>query len=204
MSVLFYSKEFARFGHITYSLRAQCDERNEYYSCMAIKRSDETVTARVTFPAEVMEVIFERIPFVLESLNRDRSWMTTMEIDNLLFHELFCVNIFYLDHRVWSISALVRVEDRSMYIGLHDSGEIPDVITAATSNNSRAIYYTVEALVLLQDTIEEALGAIDSRDEALGGVRKLIGGVKTSQEAFELMVNEALMHEPLEPEPTQS
>ena len=146
--------------------------------------------------------MFERIPFVLESLNRERSWITTMEIDNLLFHELFCVNIFYLDHRVRSISALVRVEDRSVYIGPHDSGEIPNVITAATSNNSRAIYYTVEALVMLQDTIEMALGAIDNRDEALGGVRKLIVGVKASPAAFELIVNEALMHEPLEQEHT--
>ena len=204
MSVLFYSKEFARFGHLAYSLRAQCDESNEYYTCTVTKRSDETVTARLTFPAEVMEVMFERIPFVLESLNRERSLITTMEIDNLLFHELFSVNIFYLDHRIWSISALVRVEDRSVYIGVHDSGEIPDVITAATSNSSRAIYYTVEALVMLQDTIEEAHGAINNRDEALGGVRKLIGGVKASPEAFELMVNETLMHEPLEQEHTPS
>ena len=117
-----------------------------------------------------------------------------MEIDNLLFHELFCVNVFYLNHRIWSISALVRVEDRFVCIGLHDSGEIPDELTAATSNNSSAIYFTVEALVLLQDTIEEALNSIDNRDEALGGARKLIGGVKASKETFELIVNEALMH----------
>ena len=98
----------------------------------------------------------------------------------------------------------MRVEDRSVYIGLHDSGEIPDVITAATGSNSRAIYYTVEALAMLQNAIEEALGAIDKRDEALGGVRKLIDGVKASPAAFELIVNEALMHEPLEQEHTPS
>ena len=138
--------------------------------------------------------MFKRIPFVFESLNRERSWITSMEIDNLLFHELFCVNVFYLNHRTWSISALVRVENCFVYIGLHDSGEIPDVLTAATSNNSRAIYFTVEALVLLQNTIEEALNSIDNRDEAFGGARKLIGGVKASKEAFELIVNKALMH----------
>ena len=154
MSVLFYSKEFARFGHLAYSLRAQCDESNEYYTCTVTKRSDETVTAYLTFSAEVLEVMLERIPHVFNSLYRERTWITTMEINNLLFHELFSANLFYQNHRVWSISALVRVEDRSVYIGLHESSEIPDVITAATGSNSRAIYYTVEALAMLQDTIE--------------------------------------------------
>ena len=168
------------------------------------KRSDETVTARLTFPAGVMEVMYERIPFVFQTLNKERSWITTMENDNLIFHELFCANVFYQHHRVWSISALVRVENRSVYIGLHYSGEISNVMTAATSNNSRAVYYTVEALAMLQDTIEEALGAIDNRNEAFGGVRKLIDGVKASPAAFVLIVNEALMHEPLEQEHTPS
>ena len=98
----------------------------------------------------------------------------------------------------------MRVEDRSVYIWLHDSGEIPDVITAATSNNSRAIYYTVEALAILQHSIDEALAAIDNQDEALDGVRKLIGGVKAIPAAFEMIVNEALMHEPMELEQTHS
>ena len=57
---------------------------------------------------------------------------------------------------------------------------------------------------MLKDTIEEALAAIDNRDEALGEVRKLIGGVKASKEAFEVIVNEALMHDPLEAENTPS
>ena len=68
MRVLFYSKEFARFGHLAYSLRAQCDESNEYYTCTIAKRSDETVTSRLTFPTEVLEVILERIPHVFNSL----------------------------------------------------------------------------------------------------------------------------------------
>ena len=93
----------------------------------------------------------------------------------------------------------MRVEARSVHIGLHDSGEIPDVITAATDSNSRAIYYNVKTLAMLQNAIEEALGAIDYWDEALGGVRKLIDGVNASPAAFELIVKEALMYEPVEP-----
>ena len=100
MSVLFYSKEFARFGHIAYSLRAQCDESNESYMFTVTKCSDETVTALLTFPAEVMEVMFDKNLFLFESLNIERSWITTMEINNLLFHELFCANVFYQNHRV--------------------------------------------------------------------------------------------------------
>ena len=98
----------------------------------------------------------------------------------------------------------MRTEDRSVYIGLTDTGEMPEEISAATSNSSCSIYFTIEAIYPLLSAIEEALGAIDNRNEALGGVRKLIGGVKASTDAFELIVNEALMHEPLELEHTPS
>ena len=162
------------------------------------------VTARVTFPAEVMEASFERILHVFDSIRKERMWMTTMEINNLLFHELFSANVYYLNHRIWSISALVRTENRSMYIGLTDTGEMPEEISAATSNSSCSIYFTIEAIYQLLNAIEEAQGAIDNRNEALGGVRNLIGGVKTSPDAFELIVNEALMHKPLELEHTPS
>ena len=123
---------------------------------------DYNVTARVTFPAEVMEAIFERIPHVFDSIRRERMWITTMEINNLLFHELFSANVYYLNHRMWKISALVRTEDRSVYIGLTDTGEMPEEISAAASNSSCSIYFTIEAIYPLLNAIEEALGAIDS------------------------------------------
>ena len=127
-----------------------------------------------------------------------------MEFNNLLFHELFSANVYYLNHRMWSISALVRTEDRFVYIGLTDMGEMPEEISAAASNSSCSIYFTIEAIYPLLNAIDEALGAIDTRNEALGGVRELIGGVKASPDAFELIVNEVLMHEPLELEHTPS
>ena len=100
------------------------------------------VTARVTFPAEVMEASFERILHVFDSIRKERMWMTTMEINNLLFHELFSANVYDLNNR---ISALVRTEDRSVYIGLNDTGEMPEEISTATSNSSCSIYFTIEA-----------------------------------------------------------
>ena len=175
MTNIFYSKEFARFGKITYSLRAQCDNRNEYYTITVNKRLDGNVTARVTFSAKAMDAIFERIPHVFDSMRRERMWITMMEINDLLFHELFSANVYYLNHRIWIISALVRTEDRSIYIGLTDTGEMPEEISAATSNSSCSIYFTIEAIYQLLNAIEEALGAIDNRNEAFGGLRKLIG-----------------------------
>ena len=68
--------------------------------------------------------------------------------------QTFQRHMFYQNRRVWTISAIVRVENRFVYIGLHYSGKILDIITAATSNNSRTIYYTVEAFAMLQSEIE--------------------------------------------------
>ena len=79
---------------------------------------------------------------------------------------------------------------------------MPEGISGAASNSSCSIYFTIEAIYQLLNAIEEAQGAIDNRNGALGGVRKLIGGVKASPDAFELIVYEALMHEPLELEHT--
>ena len=90
-----------------------------------------------------MEAIFERIPNVFDSIRRERMWITTMEINNLLFHELFSANVYDLNNRISSISALVRTEDRSVYIGLNDTSEMPEEISTATSNSSCSIYFTI-------------------------------------------------------------
>ena len=60
------------------------------------------------------------------------------------------------------------------------------------------------ALLVLQDTIEIVLGAIDNRDKALGNVREIIDKMRASNKAFELIVNEALMHYLLEFKPTKT
>ena len=105
-------------------------------------------------------------------------WITTIEINNLLFYELFSANVFYLNYRVWNISALVRTKDRFVNIGLTDTGEMPKEISAATCNSSSWIYFTIKAIYPLSNAIEDALGAIDNYNEALGGVRKLIVEMK--------------------------
>ena len=108
MSVLFYSKEFARYGHLAYSLRAQCDESNEYYTCTVTKRSDETVTALLTFPAEVFEVMLERIPHVFNSFYRERTWITTMEINNTVPRALQRQRVLPEPSRLKSLSTCAR------------------------------------------------------------------------------------------------
>ena len=49
-----YSKEFARFGQSNYSLSAQCDATNEFYTCTLVKKHGDMVLQTITLPFEVM------------------------------------------------------------------------------------------------------------------------------------------------------
>ena len=79
---------------------------------------------------------------------------------------------------------------------------MPDEITAATNNSVCSINYTMEAITMLQNAIKKAYATIDNRDKMRGYKRKLIGAVKASEVAFELIATKTLMHESLELEHT--
>ena len=100
MSALVYYRGFARFGNISYSLQAKHYIIIGNYIITLDKRMDGNLTERVTIPTEIMEVVFNRLPYVFESIRRKHMWITTMKINNLLNHELFSANVYYLNHSV--------------------------------------------------------------------------------------------------------
>ena len=126
--------------------------------------------------------------FAAELIGRHRTQITMMPLEsNELFHALFKVSVVSKAERNWIVSGLVRVEDRSVYIGMLDTG----TLQTAASNVIPSIYLTLEALVLLANAVDEAKALVDSHDIEAGGVRKHIDGVKLIKESFEAAVEAA-------------
>ena len=188
MATVLYSKEFARFGRANYSLRAECDAKSEYYTCTLVKKHGDATIQSITLPFEILVKMIKRMQYAAEEIAEHRTQITMMPLDrNELFHALFKVSVVSQAERHWLISGLVRVEDRSVYIGMHDTGTLQE----AACNAAPSMYLTLEALVLLENAVDELRALVDSHDIAAGGVRKHIGGVKVIKESFEDAVDAA-------------
>lgn len=71
---------------------------------------------------------------------------------------------------------------------MHDTG----AFQVAACSAAPSIYLTLEALVLLENAVDEAQALVESRDIAAGRVRKHISGLKLNKESFEAAVEAAL------------
>ena len=126
--------------------------------------------------------------YAAEEIAEHRTQITMMSLDrNELFHALFKISVIWQAKRHWLISGLVRVEDRSVFMGIHDTGTLQE----AACNVAPSMYLTLEALVLLENAVDELRALEDSHDIAAGGVRKHIDGVKVIKESFDEAVDAA-------------
>ena len=181
MTKVLYSKEFARFGQSNYSLSAQCDAKNEFYTCTLVKKHGDMALQTITLPFEVMTKMLKRMLYASEILVKHRSLITAMHMESSdLFHKLFKVNVLVQPDRTWLITGIVRVEDRLIYIGIFEDG-IPQI----QSNVIPSVHLTLEAIVLLANEVNEVKALVDSHDIQAGGVRKHIIGMKVCKETFE-------------------
>ena len=123
MTKFSYSKEFARFDQCNCSLSVQCDATNEFYTCTLVKKHGDVILQTITLPFEVMTKMLKRMLYSSKILVKHRSLITAMHMDSGdLFHKLFKVNVLVQPDRNWLITGIVRVEDRSIYIGIFEDG----------------------------------------------------------------------------------
>lgn len=105
----------------------------------------------------------------------------------MLFYVLFKVIVIAQADRHWIVSKLVRVEDHSVNIGMHDDANLVE----AASNVTPSIYLSLEALILLDNAVDEARQLVETQDIDAGGVRLHIGIIKVIKEEFEAAVEQA-------------
>ena len=181
MTKVLYSKEFARFGQLIYSLSTECDANSEYYTCTLIKKHGDDIWESISIPFEIMTSMLKRMLYASDLMAKHRSLITSMHFDTAAyFPDLFRVSVYTQADRTWMISGMVQRDDRSIYIGMHDTRNL-----MVACNVLPSVYLKLEALVLLANAVDEVKALVDSHDIQAGGVRKHIIGMKVCKETFE-------------------
>jgi hypothetical protein len=189
MTKVLYSKEFARFGSLIYSLIAECDANSEYYTCTIIKKQGDNIWESISIPFEIMTNMLKRMLYASNLMAQHRSLITRMHIDTAeFFPDLFRVSVFTQADRSWMISGIVRRNNRSIYIGLHQTRNL-----MVASNILPSVYLQLEALVLLGNAVDEVKALVDSHDIQAGRVRRHIIGMKVCKETFEANLEQDLL-----------
>ena len=181
MTKVLYSKDFARYGPLNYSLIVECDSTCGYYMCTLRKKYVDNIWDSISIPFEIMTNMLKRMLLASALLDKHRTLITSMHIDNAKsVQNLFRVSVYTQADRSWMISGIVRRIDRSIYIGIHESRNM-----MVASNILPSVYLHLENLELLANAVNESKALVDSHDIQAGGVRKHVIGMKVCKETLD-------------------
>ena len=152
MESIVYVKEFARYDLKSYMLITTWNHRNNSYAFTINKLNDGHMRCSVIIPLKVMTIMLNRINHTMVSLREQRSWLSSKTFTplSIKFYKLFCVPVYELVGRVWSLSAKLRVSYRRVFIGLHE-------LKPLTKAVPKVMYLHYDAFFQLFDALDLAL-----------------------------------------------